>query len=247
MRSGSRINNEFYDGLNDLWYEGSDHPIALLRVEARYRNPWVLDGLREAFGDKPAAVLDLGCGAGFLSNELAAAGHAVTGVDRSPASLDMARRRDKTGSARYVEGDLTRLPLGAASFDAVCAMDVLEHIEDLPAALDEVARVLKPGGRFFYYTFNRNPLSWLLAVQGIRWIKNSPPNVHVYRLLIKPSELAALCAARGFETEAQLGFGPVINSAFWRLVRTRQVQEDFRFSFKKSLAVAYMGRARKKG
>lgn len=247
MRAGSGINNDFYEHLNETWYEGSDHPIALLRVEAKFRNPWVLEGLREAFGGRPADVLDLGCGGGFLSNELAAAGHRVVGVDCSPSSLELAKKRDKTGTVRYLGGDLARLPLPASSFDAVCAMDVLEHVEALGAALDEVARVLRPGGRFYYYTFNRNPLSWLLAVQGVRWIRNAPANVHVYRLLIKPAELASLCAERGLETELQRGFGPVVDSAFWRLVRTRRVQPDFRFEFKKSLAVAYMGRARKKG
>jgi 2-polyprenyl-6-hydroxyphenyl methylase/3-demethylubiquinone-9 3-methyltransferase len=244
-RADSGINNEFYDELGERWYEGADHPIALLRVEARHRDPWVLDGLREAFAGKPVDVLDLGCGAGFLSNRLAEAGHRVTGLDRSAASLEAAKRRDAAGRVRWVTGDLSKLPFEPASFDAVCAMDVLEHIEDLGTAIDEIVRVLRPGGRFFYYTFNRNPLSWLLAVQGVRWIANSPANVHVYSLLIKPEELAALCAERGLLTEVQTGFRPCVDAAFWKLVFTRRVQEEFKFVTSSSLAVAYLGRAKK--
>jgi len=246
VRSDSGINNAFYDDLGERWYSGADHPIALLRVEARYRNAWVLEGLRRAFARKPARVLDVGCGAGFLTNELAAAGFEATGVDLSPRSLELARKRDATGRARYKEGDLTRLPFPDGGFDAVCAMDVLEHVEALDAAIAEVARVLAPGGRFFYYTFNRNWLSWLLAVQGVRWIANAPANVHVYRLLIKPAELRAACAAHALETEAQEGFRPAFDRAFLRLVATRRVPDDFRFVLTRSLAVGYLGRARKR-
>lgn len=245
MRERSGVNNDFYDQLGERWYEGADHPIALLRVEARRRNEWVLEGLREAFGAAPIHVLDLGCGGGFLSNVLGAAGFRVTGVDRSESSLAAARRRDATGSVRYRVGDLTRLPLEDASFDAVCALDVLEHVEDLEAAVSQAARVLKPGGRFFYYTFNRNPFSWLLAVQGLRWLENAPRDIHVYRLLIKPAELRACCARHGLETEVQTGFRPVLDGAFWRLVATRRVPDDFRFTLSRSLAVGYLGRARK--
>jgi 2-polyprenyl-6-hydroxyphenyl methylase/3-demethylubiquinone-9 3-methyltransferase len=246
MRAGSGINNDFYDDLGERWYAGADHPIALLRVEARYRNAWVLGGLREAFGVGRALVLDVGCGAGFLTNELAASGFEATGVDLSARSLELAKSRDASKAARYKQGDLTRLPFPDGSFDAVCAMDVLEHVEDLDAALAEVARVLAPGGRFFYYTFNRNPLSWLLAVQGVRWIANAPDNLHVYRLLIKPEELKAACRAHGLETEEQTGFRPAFDAAFWRLVATRRVPEDFRFVLTPSLAVGYLGRARKR-
>jgi 2-polyprenyl-6-hydroxyphenyl methylase/3-demethylubiquinone-9 3-methyltransferase len=245
MRSGSGINNDFYDQLGERWYEGADHPIALLRAEAVSRNAWVLDGLK-AHAAPGARVLDAGCGGGFLTNALAAAGYAAAGVDRSRASLAQARARDATGTASYHAGDLVGLPFPDGAFDAVCAMDVLEHIEALDRAVAELARVLRPGGLFFYYTFNRNPLSWLLAVQGVRWIANAPPNVHVYRLLIKPRELRDLCELHALETEEQSGLRPAFDGALARLVFTRRVREDFRFVPSRSLAVGYLGRARKR-
>lgn len=245
MRSGSGINNDFYDQLGALWYEGCDHPIALLRAEAVSRNAWVLEGLGAAA--RPGArVLDAGCGGGFLTNALAAAGYAAAGVDRSAASLEQAKAKDATRTASYHEGDLTSLPFASGTFDAVCAMDVLEHVEALDEAVAELSRVLRPGGLFFYYTFNRNPLSWLLAVQGVRWIRNAPPNVHVYRLLIKPSELRALCERHDLATEEQTGLRPAFDGALAHLVLTRRVREDFRFVPSRSLAVGYLGRARKR-
>ena len=245
MRSGSGINNDFYDQLGARWYEGADHPIALLRAEAASRNAWVLEGLKAAAAPG-ARVLDAGCGGGFLTNALAAAGYAATGVDRSAASLAQAEARDATGAASYRTGELTSLPFPDACFDAVCAMDVLEHIEPLEEAVAELSRVLRPGGLFFYYTFNRNPLSWLLAVQGVRWILNAPPNLHVYRLLIKPRELRALCDRHSLDTERQTGLRPALDGALAHLVLTRRVREDFRFVPSRSLAVGYLVRARKR-
>ena len=98
------INNAFYEALGDKWLTASDHPIALLRAENRLRNPWIASKLPSS-----SKVLDMGCGAGFLTHELASAGHAVTGVDLSEESLNIARKRDKEGI--YLRADVTAIPL----------------------------------------------------------------------------------------------------------------------------------------
>src|SRR5262249_40231443 len=64
------IDNAWYGPLGARWYEADDTPIALLRAEARHRNPWIATTIKRELGRR-CAVLDLGCGAGFLSNHLA--------------------------------------------------------------------------------------------------------------------------------------------------------------------------------
>jgi SAM-dependent methyltransferase len=94
-----------------------------------------------------ARVLDLGCGEGQIAR-LAVAGGAtdVVGVDASAAQIAEAGRRG--GGVAYARATATDLPLTDAWFDAVVSCLVLEHLDDLDRAIDEVSRVLRPGGRF---------------------------------------------------------------------------------------------------
>jgi 2-polyprenyl-6-hydroxyphenyl methylase / 3-demethylubiquinone-9 3-methyltransferase len=236
------VNNAIYDELGERWYAAHDDPVALLRAESRLRNPWVTQKLLREHGAS-ARVLDVGCGAGFLSNALARAGFDVTGLDASKASIEVAARHDATGKARYLLGDALHLPFPDASFDAVCAMDFLEHVEEPGKVVAEIGRVLKPGGTFFFHTFNRNLIAWLVIIKGVEWfVKNTPRHMHVLRLFIKPRELAAMCQAHGMRVSELHGSEPVVFSwAFWRMLLTRVVPADFRFRFSKSTLLAYTG------
>src|SRR5262249_14593903 len=118
-----RVNNDIYGHLGERCYTARDDRIDLLRAEARARNPWIAGGIRQAFPSGKVKVLDMGCGGGFLSNYLAEAGFAVTGLDAAAESLTIARRYDTTGRACYVTGDAYSLPYADGAFQAACAMD----------------------------------------------------------------------------------------------------------------------------
>ena len=94
-------------------------------------------------------ALDAGCGTGFLSFELAARGHRVTGVDFAPAMIAEARRKatERSLAVRFEEADAEQLPFGPASFDLVISRHVLWTLPHPQAAIDEWKRVLRPGGR----------------------------------------------------------------------------------------------------
>jgi 2-polyprenyl-6-hydroxyphenyl methylase/3-demethylubiquinone-9 3-methyltransferase len=248
-RATHDVNNGIYDDLGDRWYEAQDDPVALLRAESACRAPWIAESVEGTFGVRPVRVLDVGCGAGFLSNALVTQGHAVTGVDASAKSLETAARHDPTGRVRYRVGDARRLPFPANSFDVACAMDFLEHVDEPDAVVAEIARVLAPGGLFFFHTFNRNWLSWLVVIKGVEWfVKNTPKNLHVLRLFLKPGEVRAMCEKQGLEVDAMRGLEPVMPSAaFFRLLFTGIVPNDFRFRFTGSTRIGFTGRARKIG
>jgi len=246
-RSGDPVNNAVYDTLDERWYEAQDDPIALLRAESAARTPWVEAEIQKVFSLGAVRVLDVGCGGGFLSNALARGGHAVTGVDASSTSLAVAARHDSTRSVRYVLGDARRLPFADASFEVVCAMDFLEHIDEPAAVIAEVARVLAPGGLFFFHTFNRNWLAWLVVIKGVEWlVKNVPRDLHVLRLFLRPEEVQAMCAANDLSMKQVRGFEPALWSrAFLRLLGTGSVPRDFEFRFTKSTRIGYTGMAAK--
>lgn len=239
------VNNAFYDGLDERWYSAHDDPIALLRAESAHRTPWIADRIRAAIRGRPARVLDVGCGAGFLSNALAKLGHDVTAIDVSEASLRVAARHDPTGSVRYAVGDANALTFPDGAFDVVCSMDFLEHVERPAAVITEAARVLTPGGLFFFHTFNRNVLSWLVVIKGVEWfVKNTPRDMHVLRLFLKPDEVRAMCATSGMPVEELRGFAPVLGPrALWTIFRTGMVPPDFAFRFTGSTRIAYTGMA----
>ncbi|MBM4395284.1 MAG: class I SAM-dependent methyltransferase [Deltaproteobacteria bacterium] len=102
----------------------------------------VRDAVLAARLPRDAEVLDLGCGTGGTMKALAGLGR-FTGLDTNETAARLAERR--TGN-RVVLGSGTSLPFGDASFDAVLALDVFEHIEDDLAAVREARRVLRPGG-----------------------------------------------------------------------------------------------------
>ena len=242
------VNNDIYRTLGDRWYEASDDPVALLRAESRLRNPWVAQEIADAFGGRPCAVLDVGCGAGFLSNSLAAAGHQVTGLDASADALRIAEEHDATKSVRYQQGDALHLPYPSGSFNVVCAMDFLEHVENPRQAIAEAARVLSPSGLFFFHTFNRNFISWLIVIKGVSWfVRNTPQDLHVLRLFLKPEEVRAACTEHGLSSLELRGVRPKLGLPFWRMLLTRRVPADFSFAFTPSTRLGYSGLARKVG
>ncbi len=245
LRVVPRVNNTFYDLLGERWYTAQDDPVALLRAEARVRNPWVISRIRDAFPDGKADILDVGCGAGFLSNELARLGFRVTGLDASPETIRLARQYDETRSVKYEIGVAERLPYPGRSYQVVCALDFLEHVENPSQIVGEISRVLRPGGFFFFHTFNRNLVSWLIVIKGIEWfVRNTPPNMHCLRYFIKPSELRSICASHGLKVESLQGLAPRFGQrAFWKLLLTGRVADDFAFRFTRSTPMGYLGSA----
>jgi SAM-dependent methyltransferase len=90
-----------------------------------------------------ARILDAGCGSGRNMIELARHG-TVTGVELSPPSVEIARRR---ATGEVIEGSILEMPFAAESFDLAVSLDVIEHLQDDLAALKELRRVVAPGGR----------------------------------------------------------------------------------------------------
>ncbi len=240
------INNAFYDELNDAWYEGECHPIALLRAENAVRNPWILKTLRD-YGKNECRILDIGCGGGLLANELARASHVVTGIDLSQSSLDQAKKRDVSQCVEYIYCNAEKIPFGDETFDVICAMDFLEHVENPKIIIQEVGRLLKPEGLFFFHTFNRNLLSYLLVIKCVEWlVPNVPYNMHVYNLFIRPDELKNMCLKSGLKMKSIQGLMPDIKSAgFWKSFIQRKICSDFRFVFTPSTKVGFIGFASK--
>ena len=108
-------------------------------------------------------VLDLGCGDGQIARALASTGASVVGVDPTTNQIDVAAER--AGGPVFAQAGAAVLPFSDGAFDGVIACLVFEHIDDVDAAIGEVARVLRPGGRFTFLL--NHPL---LQTPGSGWI-----------------------------------------------------------------------------
>ncbi|WP_247729636.1 methyltransferase domain-containing protein [Halovivax limisalsi] len=138
------------------------------RESAAYESPAAAERrslVRDRLAPRPGeTVLSIGCGPGFEPAEIAPLvgreGH-VHGVDRSEAMLDLAVRRCADApNASLACGEATDLPISTGSIDAAVAVQVYEYVEPLDAALAELERVLRPGGRAAVYDTDFASLVW---------------------------------------------------------------------------------------
>ena len=241
-----KVNNDFYNQLGDKWYEADSDPIAVLRVEQEVKNPWVDKMIQYHFKKTDLKIADIGCGAGFLSNYLAKKYESVSGLDASESSLKIAKEKDSTGAVNYISGDAYQLPFADHSMDVVCAMDFLEHVEEPQKVVAECSRVLKPGGLFFFHTFNRNFLSWLIVIKFMEWfVPNTPKHLHVLHLFIKPKELKLMMLYHSLKQQKIVGIGPRFNWGFVRSLFARRVCAGFSFKVGGPTLLGYMGYAQK--
>lgn len=125
------------------------------------RRRLVREALAAEVGDR---VLDVGCGPGFCSAELlldVGSTGAVVGIDSSTAMLDAAARRcEGLGESVFLHGDATQLPVEDRSCDRALSVQVLEFVPNVPAALAELFRALRPGGRALVWDIDWSTLSW---------------------------------------------------------------------------------------
>ena len=115
-------------------------------------------------------ALDVGCGTGFLSFELAARGYRVTGIDFAPSMLAEARRKaaERAVAIRFEHGDAEQLTFPSQSFDLVITRHVLWTLPHPDLAIDEWIRVLRPGGRLVIVDSQADAASQLPATENAR-------------------------------------------------------------------------------
>ena len=138
-----------------------------------------MDAVLDRLGDEPGAVLDVGMGTGRLCAALEERGWTAFGLDRTQEMVRLARERLPHARERLVRGIAEELPFAAESFDAVVATGALEYVDDLPRALAEAARVLRPQGRLVAsYPNYRSPSSLVrgkLVYPAARAVKRIVP------------------------------------------------------------------------
>ncbi|GAB4183785.1 MAG: bifunctional 2-polyprenyl-6-hydroxyphenol methylase/3-demethylubiquinol 3-O-methyltransferase UbiG [Thalassobaculales bacterium] len=227
-----------FDALAGQWWD-LDGPMRALHRLNPVRVAFLRDTLCRQHGRDPQArrplkglrLLDIGCGAGILAEPLARLGAAVTGIDAAGEAVAAARAHAEALDLAidYRQGAIEDL---SETFDAVLAMEVVEHVADLAGFLNACTARVGPGGMMFCATLNRTWKSYALGILAaeylLRWV---PPGTHDWKRFVTPQELSATLAAAGLTVErlAGIAYDPLAD----------------RFALTDDLAVNYLVAARR--
>jgi 2-polyprenyl-6-hydroxyphenyl methylase / 3-demethylubiquinone-9 3-methyltransferase len=224
---------ERFAALADSWWDPKGSMAPLHRL-----NPARLGFLRQTlaghFGGNSLSltpfdglrILDIGCGGGLIAEPMARLGAAVTGIDAAEANIAVARAhaRDADLGIDYRLASAEELAAAGERFDAVLALEVVEHVADLDVFLKAAATLVRPGGAFIASTLNRTPKSLLFAIVGAEYVMGwLPRGTHRWDRFLRPSELAAGLRKHGLQVREIRGLGYDLLAGEWRLRRDLDV------------------------
>jgi 2-polyprenyl-6-hydroxyphenyl methylase/3-demethylubiquinone-9 3-methyltransferase len=167
-------------------------------------NPLRLDYVDRSAGLAGKRVLDVGCGGGLLAEAMATRGAEVTGIDLGELPLRVAELHTLESGVAVKYRRISAEALAAeqpASFDAVTCMELLEHVPNPASVVAACGRLVRPGGRVFFSTLNRNPKAYLFAIVGAEYLLGMlPKGTHDFARFIRPSELDRWVRAGGLRS-----------------------------------------------
>jgi 2-polyprenyl-6-hydroxyphenyl methylase/3-demethylubiquinone-9 3-methyltransferase len=158
-----------------------DQLIAHFGRDARSLRPF--DGL---------ALADIGCGGGLIAEPMTRLGFEVSAVDADAEAIAVARSHAKASGLKidYRVATAESLARGRRRFEALIALEIVEHVPDPQAFLAACGKLLKPGGAFIAATLNRTPQSYALAIVGAEYLFGwLPRGTHNWNRFLRPSEL----------------------------------------------------------
>jgi len=196
---------------NDLaaeWWQ-FDGPMAPLHKMNPTRLEFIVATLQKKFKKlNNINILDVGCGGGLVAEPLARLGMNVTAIDGAEELVEIAKTHAKAENLKIdyrtdLAGTLLR---EKKTYDAITALEVIEHVPDPAQFVREITELLKPGGVVIFSTLNRSAASLAFGVVAaeyiLRWL---PVGTHSWKSFLKPSELFSLCHEVGLVPQQTMG------------------------------------------
>jgi len=173
------------------------NPVRLAYIRDMIDQHFCLDehGFRPLAGK---SALDVGCGAGLLAEPLARLGAKVTAVDAAPELIEVAKAH-ATGQGLAIDYRAVGVEAVEGKFDLVTAMEVIEHVADPQAFVDDLSARLAPGGLLILSTPNKTAWSKLLTITLAEGFGQIPKGTHDFEAFIDPDTMRGLLAHAGLE------------------------------------------------
>ena len=172
-------------------------------------NPLRLQLIDKTVGLEGKDVLDVGCGGGILSESLASAGADVTGIDQGDKVIQIAKlHANESGvKVKYKHINIEDFYKNTDErFDVITCLEMLEHVPDPNSIINTCSKLLKPGGKIFFSTINKNLKAFLFAIIGAEYILNLlPKGTHEYKKFIKPSQLQTWASLNNLSFDSIIG------------------------------------------
>ena len=203
-----------FESISSQWWDksGPCEPLHIL-------NPARLEFIQHRCKLTGKRILDVGCGAGILSEGLAQSGAKVTGIDAGETLIEAAKSHAKEENHTIDYQTVTAEAFAHQepnSFDIITCMELLEHVPDPCSLIRACRQLLKPNGNLFLSTLNRTSKAYLFAVLGAEYVLNIlPKKTHDYSRFLKPSELEQILRDEHFQLISLSGvsYNPLLKSA----------------------------------
>jgi 2-polyprenyl-6-hydroxyphenyl methylase/3-demethylubiquinone-9 3-methyltransferase len=204
-----------FDALAETWWNPQG-PMRVLHRINPVRLKFICDALKAHFGTPSSgdfafdtlSILDSGCGGGLVCEPLARLGTDVTGVDMAEDLIAVAKQHAEQAGLpiTYRHASLESLAAAGEIFDVVLALEVVEHVTDIPSFIKTLGALVRPNGIIILSTFNRTMMSFLagivIAEYVLGWL---PRNTHQWNKFVTPEELGRTLQDAGLAVRSQTG------------------------------------------
>ncbi|KRZ15762.1 Sec1 family domain-containing protein 1, partial [Trichinella zimbabwensis] len=236
----STVDNEEikrFSNLSQTWWD-EQGPMKLLHSFNSVRVPWIKDTVvlqhgkasskfTTSFGYKPLSgvkILDVGCGAGIMSESLARLGATVVGIDANSEGIALAKEHQRLAgleeNLKYFVCDVESAAqiIGESSFDAIVASEIIEHVNDQTVFINHCVDLVRSGGLLFFTTINKTIWSKIFAIfVAENVLRLVPKGIHEWNKFFSPQDLQVNLERRGCSVRMINGliYNPLKNKWYW--------------------------------